>query len=343
MAEDFSQNLYTGTPTVPPPPDADSSSALAEVVIRTMASDIELLGETGGSSPTGTTETLANIPGRDAAEQDGASEGESSPPQTRSGMRMVFWSLGGIALVAGLFFAGYYLIPFVVNQQSGDRPSVVNPRSSSTPPGVLPDYGDVGFVHETFFTGPSDSIITVSLDDPAIPAETRPFAAQVASLLKSANSQAKFFEIENKLVNGSAAPWSVFASSTGLNLLSADFVSARFEQDFTAFAVRDKDAFWPGYILKLKKGQTPLTLRTQAAVMIEGVAPDFPGLFFAPISAPSVTSTNVFKDGQVNNQSVRIFSFGRPNAPVVIYGWFFNSYLVISTSEDGLRQAVARL
>ena len=327
---------------MPPPPDADSSAALAEVVIRTMASDIELLGETGGSAPRGTTVAVAAVPGREAAEQDGASAEESSPPQTRSGRRMVFWSLGGIALIAGLFFAGYYLIPFIVTRQSGPPPVAI-PRASSTPSGALPDFGDVGFVHESFFAGPSDAIITVSLDDPAISAETRPFAAQVASLLKSANPQAKFFEIENRLMNDGMAPWNAFASSTGLNLLSADFVSARFDPDFTAFAVRDKDVFWPGYILKLKKGQTPLTLRIQAAGMIEGAAPNFPGLFLTPLPTSSATSTNIFQDAQVNNQSVRLFSFGRPNAPVVIYGWFFNSYLVISTSEDGLRQAVSRL
>ncbi len=326
---------------MPPPPDADSSAALAEVVIRTMASDIELLGETGGSAPRGTTVAVAAVPGREAAEQDGASAEESSPPQTRSGRRMVFWSLGGIALIAGLFFAGYYLIPFIVTRQSGPPPVAI-PRSPQAT-GALPDFGDVGFVHESFFAGPSDAIITVSLDDPAISAETRPFAAQVASLLKSANPQAKFFEIENRLMNDSMAPWNAFASSTGLNLLSADFVSARFDPDFTAFAVRDKDVFWPGYILKLKKGQTPLTLRIQAAGMIEGAAPNFPGLFLTPLPTSSATSTNIFQDAQVNNQSVRLFSFGRPNAPVVIYGWFFNSYLVISTSEDGLRQAVSRL
>ena len=340
-SKDFSQSLYTGTPSVPPPPDADSSAALAEVVIRTMASDIELLGETGGSAPRGTTVAVAAVPGREAAEQDGASAEESSPPQTRSGRRMVFWSLGGIALIAGLFFAGYYLIPFIVTRQSGPPPAAI-PRSPQAT-GALPDFGDVGFVHESFFAGPSDAIITVSLDDPAISAETRPFAAQVASLLKSANPQAKFFEIENRLMNDSMAPWNAFASSTGLNLLSADFVSARFDPDFTAFAVRDKDVFWPGYILKLKKGQTPLTLRIQAAGMIEGAAPNFPGLFLTPLPTSSATSTNIFQDAQVNNQSVRLFSFGRPNAPVVIYGWFFNSYLVISTSEDGLRQAVSRL
>ena len=86
--------------TVPPPPPrvSDDKSAFAEVTIRTMASDLKSLGESGGVGVYG--ETIA-VPTR-----------ATLPPAPKIAYgRIIIWALKVIAGAGFLFLVGYYFIP----------------------------------------------------------------------------------------------------------------------------------------------------------------------------------------------------------------------------------------
>ena len=86
---------------VPPPPQraSDDKSGFAEVTIRTMASDLKSLGESGGVGVYG--ETIA-VPVR----------GAPLPPAPKIAYgRIIIWALMVIAGAGFLFLVGYYFIP----------------------------------------------------------------------------------------------------------------------------------------------------------------------------------------------------------------------------------------
>jgi hypothetical protein len=121
-----------------------------------------------------------------------------------------------------------------------------------------------------------------------------------------------------------------------MGFLPKAFFEERFENDVTMFAYRDNLGIWPGYILKLKEGQTPLGL----TALVQQIEKD-PALL-APLYATSTGAlAGTFRDTQIAGQPVRRVSFAQ-NA-VFIYGWFYNQYLVLGTSDEGVKQAVQRL
>ena len=85
---------------VPPPPPrvSDDTSTLAEVIIRTMASDVKSLGESGGL---GTRGEMVSVPMH--------RPGPAAPQIPYS--RIVVWTIVFLSAAGFLFLIGYYFIP----------------------------------------------------------------------------------------------------------------------------------------------------------------------------------------------------------------------------------------
>ena len=83
----------------PPPKISDDTSILAEVVIRTMASDLASLGESGGLGTRGETVAVRLL----------ATQNLSAPGPRYS--RIIVWTLMVLAGIGFLFLVGYYFIP----------------------------------------------------------------------------------------------------------------------------------------------------------------------------------------------------------------------------------------
>ena len=92
---------------VPPPPPkvADDSSVLAEVVIRTMASDLHSFSESGGLRARG---EIVSVSIRTVSPQ--------SSRKNTAYIRTVVWVLMAAAGFGFLFLIGYYFIPALLGQ-----------------------------------------------------------------------------------------------------------------------------------------------------------------------------------------------------------------------------------
>ncbi len=308
--------LKNSSPSVPPPP-----SIAQEVTIRTLASDLALMGQ-------GTRPTVQNIPTLTVA------LGAKSPIDRSQ--TWIWFTVGGVGVLV-LFFLGYYLLPMFFGKA---KPQIATPSVASSTPSLPTSTTSqtVSFVHQSFFRIAPDTTLPVNLALPsAVPqSDLQKIQAALSSSTLSA-SVTPFTEVTVTDANGGPLTWPKFLTIAAIPALSPDFWQTNFEQDLTFFMYTDKLGSWPGYILKLQPGRSPLVLQTQL-LKIENTTASLGNLF---LISPGV-ATSSFTDAQVNGQPVRMLVYPKPGAALV-YGWSFNQYLIISTSLEGYRQAVSHL
>jgi len=157
------------------------------------------------------------------------------------------------------------------------------------------------------------------------------YAQKVKDLMASA-SPVSLAEIE-VLMEGRPSKWNDFLKILELTIFNDSFWKENFEENFTVFAYKDSFGVWPGYIVKLRPGRPPLLFQNQLIAALEN-SPTTPLKNFF-LDNPGLRSA--FKDGQIFEEPVRIAEFEQAN---FVYGWFFNQYLIISTSLEGLDQAI---
>ncbi|MDP2741171.1 MAG: hypothetical protein Q8O66_00570, partial [bacterium] len=138
-----------------------------------------------------------------------------------------------------------------------------------------------------------------------------------------------------------------FFSLIKSNIFETDFLNNNFEKDFKVFLYKDKNIFWPGYILQIKTGESRIFLQALAQPKIENASSSWNNLFLEPAGTPGAQ----FRDEMLSGQPIRILNFSNlpaeasaqaGSSSVIAYGWFHEKYLVISTSIEGLKQAVLR-
>jgi len=342
MIEPANQNPYGGGSIVPPPPDAGSS--LTEVSIRTMASDLAMLGQTGGSTiPAGETLSISFDKPKKSDEKmrvvvQGA-EGTEERPAGRHAT--IAWVAVGFVGLALLFLLGFYVLPKLVSflTPSSSPPSNNDSNLGSLPseptsPAPLPPPPPA---HASFFRMPIDEKISITLDSSKTgPTGTNPFAAGVLAAIATSNAKINLFELEILEPSGKHFSWTDFLAARNAPILSGDTFATRFGDDFTAFVYRDQKGSWPGYIIKLKREYSPLTLAT-AILEIEKNIPMFKNLAVTPLGNPS----GIFRDARIVNEPIRSLDFSPKTT--VSYGWFYGTYLIFSTSDEGLRQILQKL
>lgn len=330
MMADFSQARANGVPppnlgAVPPPP--------LEVKIRTMKSDLELLAASGGSltqSRIGKTVKVVIT---------------SAAPRKGSKLILVLIIIAALALIAvaaylvyrlssGFSFLGGGAAPVELPPLSGNRTG-----SPPTPPTIQPPLaGPSPFMHKSLFRTPADQILTLNVPSGSTSqaANLQTFNQRILNLLKSVNPTSTIVEFDVQDLNKEDLVVSTVWSLAGTDVIDPAVLAAHFNPDATYFVYKDKTGFWPGYILALKPGDNWLFVEPDVAKL--ELSPKVPDFYLGATGTPSPDG---FTDFPIGSKRVRIINFSNPTS-TFIYGWFGND-LVLSTSINGLKEALTRL
>ena len=308
---------------VPPPPN--------EVGVRTMASDLASIAERGGGSPKPRMIRISSNPpaaaGPTVASSTVAETRKQAVLESKPLPTFLFPFLG--ILLLGVFSAAYFLVYPLLNPK---KPSVKVP--------VVPTVKQsLSFEHKSFFGQPIDGNFTLEILSPIIGMESE--HDKVSSFVNGITGS--FFEIIPQSGGGQALSADDFFSSIGGNVLGSDFLNENFEKDFTLFLYKDKNSLpagkaglWPGYILQLKAGKSPIFLQKAVLQKMESASAERANLFLTP---PGVPAGSQFQNGLSGGQPIWFINYSNASSTIA-YGWFFNKYLAISTSLDGLKQAI---
>jgi hypothetical protein len=344
-----SNSSFSEIPEAPP--------GLAEITIRTMASDIESLRESGGGLPQSKKleipVSLRKKPGEEKIEEKPAAapqkeaasftpEGAVGTPEEAVGspempvvspkkFRAARWGIVGIFTAAVLFIIGYYLIPLIFPPKPITHEIIPQITSSSV---VVPEAPSS---HSSFLRVPADETFTLLLRTTLATSAPQAYKQELISLLGLGRATSTFFEIILQDSLGQPVSWGQFLTSMNISAARTEFWDTNFVRDFTVYVYKDKNGFWPGYIVQLKNNITPLLLQSDL-VKLESDPAVLRNFFISPLGEQS----GEFKDAQISGQPIRLLQFSTAGASFS-YGWFFNKYLIISTSLDGMRQAMQRL
>ncbi|MDO8664042.1 MAG: hypothetical protein Q7K44_00600 [Candidatus Liptonbacteria bacterium] len=348
MDQTNNNSEYISGANVPPPP--------AEVWVRTMASDLASIAERGGGSPkprlirissrSQEATKAAAIPHaahpaispavvHSAAASSAAAETQNPVPESKSLFSKPSFLLPFLGvLLIGVFSVAYFFVYPLLNP---NKPVVKAPVVPAT---TQP----LSFEHKSFFGQPVDGNFILEILSPVSGMESE--RDKISSFVNGVTSS--FFEITPQSGGGRAISADDFFSSIGGNILGSDFLNENFEKDFTLFLYKDKGGLpapvsagrqaglWPGYILKLKSGKSPIFLQNAVLKKMESASSERANLFLV---SPGVPANSQFQNGLSSGQPIWFLNF--PNASSVLaYGWFFNKYMTISTSLDGLKQAI---
>ena len=300
---------------VPPPP--------SEVIIRTMDSDLKSMALSGGSFPTSQRITVPTM------------QGQTGKALTGSGyLFKVFLAVGIVLVIAAVF---YFAFPLFIhennNNSSGGEVATTTPTLPVVPPSVtIPN-----FIHQSFFRKAADQVIPLKLAYLAVAVgDLKTYSQKLSGVLPPGRTATPvLFEIAMNKEDGMALAVSQFFNAAGMKFLDADFLAANFNFDFTAFVYKAKDEFWPGLILQPQSSKNLVLLKSEV-LKLESNS-DIETLF---LTNPG-ERLGEFADTSMSGQLARFLQFKNPTANF-IYGWF-HGYLIISTSLDGLKEAVNRL
>ncbi len=246
------------------------------------------------------------------------------PPKSKIFALAILASVGA----AGLFLASYYFLYPLLASWSAPRKAVVPPAPFSNVPAVkAPD-----FQHRSFFRQPVDGSFVRKIGPSG--QNLQLYDQQLKTFLTGLGSASTFFEILPQHNGSQPLAAADFFSSINAGVLESNFIVSNFNPDLTVFVYREKDKLWPGYVLQLTSNQNTLLFRSDV-MKIESASSSWPGLFFESPGVPG----GRFQDALVSGQPVRVLNFSNLGS-VLAYGWFFKKYLIISTSLEGLKQAL---
>jgi len=304
------------TAHVPPPP--------SEVTVRTMESDIASMAASGGASPKPKPVKFSHKTDQD--ENTGPSGVSGAPQSTQatpgffSGRAFLILSLSALLIV--VFLAGYYVLY-----------PLLNPPEQAVTKSPADTSGNANGIveHKSFFGQPTDGIFTLD-----IPLQIEGLQAdrdQVNSFISGLSGT--FFEIKTENSLGKPISAGDFFNLIGANIMDKSSFDTSFEKDFTIFLYKDKNNLWPGYVLQIKSGESRIFLQTLVQSKVESASTSLSNLFLNQVG----TAGAQFQDEILSGQPIRAMDFFGPTSTLA-YGWFFNKYLIISTSLDGMKQAV---
>ena len=323
-------------PSVPPPPP--------EVKIRTLKSDLESMSESGGGQPQFKSVKAPVIPIEKKPKSSGP---RAKPLSIETGTFVVV--LIAIVLLAAIAFFSYQL--FFANKAPGLAPVSLAPvdlnanlipsQSSSTGPSQTPpaNIADTSFVHKTYFKKPVDQFLTLTIKTEAQNAtDLETFSQKIMSLIAAPGVTDGFLEINLKGVDGRDLNAQKIFGAADIAVIDPQFFTDHFLSDATLFIYKDGSGPWPGFVLGLKPGDNWLFVKNDVGKL--ETSPKLVNFFLV---SPGNADTGGFKDVTYDGQPARILKFTSPSASAsFVYGWFHDK-LILSTSEEGLKQAIARL
>jgi len=334
----------SSSPLTPETPAASAPPPPSEVKVRTMRSDLASMARTGGGLPRFENVKVEGLSAQLRASQPiGIPVRESEAPIAhRTNVVMVVFAI--IAAVAAVGILGYigYQNYFAKGSGVTAAPPVTHtPFTAATTTASTTPSAPAPLVHVSLFKKPVDQVLTLTLGAAAGAATSSAallsFDQKLAALVATANRTSTFVEILVRDGSGNAVGIGTILSQANEALFDPAFLSANFNQDATFFAYRDKNGWWPGYVLSLQTGKNWLFLQSDVAQAVES-SPATENFF---LNDPGAPSPDGFTDSLIASSTVRVLPF--LNAPVptyFVYGWSGGN-LILSASQTGFAAAVA--
>lgn len=329
-------NFAQSVPSAPPPPP--------EVKVRTMRSDLAAMAKSGGGLPRFESVKVAGL----SYEQEKTGEA-AAEVRGRSSAVMV---LVGIAAAALLGIFGYLAYRFYFSQSAPAAPlgapaapaggqgtaATAGAAASPSPAAAAPA---AAFTHVSLFKKPADQILKLVIASPGAAvsaADLQTFSQKLSAALSGANKNATLIEVDMQTSDGHGVAIGDILAAENAAILDPAFLAAHFNPDATSFVYRDKNGFWPGYILSLKPNENWLFLKNDVAKLES--SPDIGNLFLQNIGTHDAGG---FIDSAVSGTGVRELPFVGTNiSGFFTYGWY-QTYLILSTSQGGFGEAMSRL
>ncbi len=334
-------------PVPPPPPRVGG-----DLGIRTMSSDVNSLGASGGLGAEPRTFRPKDLLGNEPVFSPQIPPTPQMPPlsQSKAHPKALIISISAVAgiVVLGaaayfLFFGGEAPVPPTeppappVEPVPPVEPPVPPVEPVPTPPVEPPAPVPPTFQHQTFFpTSSNVASANVSLPNLAATDINSGITAAFTSEAKVPILKELVFSFNN--VNVTAQQFLAALVPT----LNASFLDAKLDKDFTAFAYKDKDGVWPGYVFKLNPETPPGQARPEVFTTLEQSALKF---FLSDPGAPKSTD---FKQGfksSPNVKDIRYMLYTKAGASFNI-AWVQVSgvnYAIVSTSFNGINEAIRLL
>jgi len=340
-----------------------------KIDVRTMASDVMSVKETGGGMPrpytpqaqtTAPKETIAlsqQIPPSQSpvnfADQmmGGVTQvGQQTPtapqPEKTKGGRSIFKTLLIIIIVLGLAAIGYFFVyPLLSTTDAEKAPEVVN--TAPVPPENIVNIPLIPPV-ET----PTTTLPIVIPPAPVSTVDTHAsFFKTKADLVFDAKLSAftlndlktpiafettsvpLFKEVVWKTQENKPLSFSQVASLIFPNFFTTEKVS-NFQDDFTLFSYSNTKGTWLGFITKLKDGVNVGAIQDSMNILQKDT-----GLKNLFLSDPGTMSP--WKDGKVRNKPTSLAPFSLQGA-TISYTWF-DRYLLVSSNLEAAEDAAKRL
>ncbi len=320
MAQETNPEREPLTSVSPPP---------FEITVRTMASDVASIAASGGGPPKPHPIKILSRTAQEVGGVGGFIKTAEAPPKPEKKSILSFfsnpvflYSLSGVFLIS-VFLGGYFFLYPLLNPSPAEKGGAAN----ANPPPALTE-------HKTFFNKVLDGTFASEITSPISGLEMK--RDEINSFVSAVSGS--FFEITPE--NGERKPISAadFFTLINGNIINAEFLQNNFESDFTFYLYRKDGGLFPGYILRLNENKLKILTESSVQSRIESASSTWTNLFF---DYPG-DANGQFRSELLSGQPIRILNFTNASS-VLAYGWFGNNrYLIISTSLEGLKQAISR-
>ncbi len=251
----------------------------------------------------------------------------------------------GLFLVIIFFSIGYFVLPKIVPQKVSQNieptplaPTTTQAKPTQTPAAEItpPPQPPSQPIYTSLFKIKPDNFFEIKTNLSA-PDFYKYYKFLITDALSNTTSGQKFFEAVLKNENDEFISPEKFLEALNIKSLPGNFWNQNFENIFTIFIYKNKTEIYPGYIFQLKNNVPPILLQNELK-QIESNKDEIKNFFIKSVDF----GENTFKSGQIfNREPIRLIK--SQNGTTFVYGIFFNKYLIISTSQEGLEEAIKRM
>jgi hypothetical protein len=373
MSDEFNQ---FESPSLTQIPKEDISSGFSDIVLRTMESDIKAVKQSGGSAfgIYKSAETLHITRPQKEEQKEGITNIYQKPIEKTQNQELisnkkesitsketspVLKIILGIITILGFFAIGYFVLPQILPQTKKEKietkittstqnqANLNKTTTTETQNTTATANTSIGLINTSdeilakFFKTKPEKTIELTLDT-SIPNFNKYYNFLIVDSLENQTSSkttsTNLFALILKDKNNSLLNWNDFLKSLNINFASND-VWTNTNPEFIGFIYKDKDGIWPGYILELNKNIAPSLIQIDLKKAIETDKNVLKNFF---INEPDFTGFE-FKNSQVfNREPIKILE-SKTKGAIFVYGLFFNKYIIISTSLNGLEEALRKM
>lgn len=321
---------------------APAAQSGTDVTIRTMASDLESIYKSGGGQSAAPVVHFENPAASGTAPKTSGARGAALKIiATLAGVVVlgsaVWYGFGWVRDHSSQLFNSANKNAAPAAQQSENTPSKTPAGLLKTSPVVSAPVIESDFIHTSLLRSPADQVFQYPISRGAqTAADLQTYSQKVSQALGELKSNAALIEIQPIKKQAAAASFGDFLFDIQSNLIDQEVLAQNFNPDFTFFIYRNRNEYWPGFVLQLKSGKNWLYLKDEISRIEYATARDV--IFLSPAGTPSKEG---FRDDAVGDLSARSLRYSNSSA-TFMYGWFRN-FLIISTSREGMQEVLNRL